>query len=147
MMMSPRAVIPLGALWLLTCGPPEGGSPPKSDQRDEEFSRKRFCAEIGRTRLAEDNREKHPEAALFSYTKVYADWCYSKTLNTCIYSSTLAIADKKKGEETPIFLQSREVVDLLTNRTLVALSLLEASDQTKVAGYDKKQRELFKECQ
>lgn len=138
-----KTAILLAAFWLLTCGRSDNGNLDKTPSQEEEFARKRFCAEIGRARLAEDNREK-PDATLF--TKVYAEWCYNKHLNTCIYSSTTTIAGKKDGESTPTFLESREIIDLLTNQSIVSLPLKNVNDRADSAEYEKRRTELLKEC-
>jgi hypothetical protein len=139
------ALIGVGLLWLLACRLPDGDNSAKASLRNEEFARKRFCAEIARTRLAEDNQEKYPNTGLLN--RVDSEWCYSKSLNTCIYSSTTVIAGKREAGASPSFLQSRETIDLLTNHSLASLSLKEEPDQAESAKYEKRKRELFKECQ
>jgi hypothetical protein len=80
---------------------------------------------------------------------VTAHWCYSTTLNTCIYESvnSVVISNPQAPNERPqMMVMSRSAVDLLTNQTLFGVIGTEESPE-KISEYAKKLEELLKTCQ
>ncbi|HWN12197.1 MAG TPA: hypothetical protein VNO50_23475 [Pyrinomonadaceae bacterium] len=117
----------------------------RSTSSEEDFERKRACAEAGRVRLEEETRKEHQDIEPL----VSAHWCYSTTLNTCIYESDkrVVIRNPKSPNERPqMIFMSRSAVDLLTNQTLFGV-VGENESPEKHSDYAKKLAELFKTCQ
>lgn len=123
-------------LCLYACGK-SGEGLALSGDLERQFERKQFCADLGRTRLAEEIRREQGLTPL-----VKAEWCFSSKLNTCIYSSVRTLVDSRDD----VVLQTRGSIDLLTNRVLLALSPPNDSPE-EVAEYNRKREDLFSHCQ
>jgi hypothetical protein len=108
------------------------------DPLQEAFARKRTCAEFGRARLADDKKSTpRPFTELVS-----AEWCYSTTLHTCIYSSEIYFR-ALDGEVKQAF----ATIDLLTNHEILGFGATLNPSADTVEGYQEKRQELFSKCQ
>jgi hypothetical protein len=132
--------------WLVACGQPGGKPKEDSAKRNSDFSLKRFCAQAARTHLAEDKQAPSDSGLRRS---IHAEWCYSKRLNTCIYSKTEVLtgnSQQGRAAEPPPMVVFRETIDLLTNRPLASVPFSPQNPEATSAEYDRKKGELFKEC-
>ena len=104
----------------------------RTDVQEKAFARKRLCAALGRARLAEDQKEEEDVPALLRPV-LFTEWCYSPTRNTCIYFVEMHYLRAKPVE------MHFEIIDLLTNRTVVA-----TRDWSE---YQEKKQTLFATCE
>ncbi len=81
--MRPQAALSLGLLvFLLSCNPHTQDRASSSTTAEQAFARKRACYQLGQARLAKDQADDPGPGILID-----GEWCYQKTLNTCIYAS------------------------------------------------------------
>jgi len=144
--MSSKHITILLVQAVLACSACGGRDAKKADLggRENEFQKKRVCAELGRQRLALDSRKQEEGVT----PAVSGEWCYSTTLNTCIYSATVNIwvAPKDPNAMEQLALSMQSTVDLLTNRTLISANRTK-STRAELAEYETKRKELFDKCQ
>jgi hypothetical protein len=138
------AALLLLALTCLACGGREAKEA-ESKNREHEFQKKRVCAELGRQRLVLDSREEEEEEISYA---VRAEWCYSTTLNTCIYSNThdVVFTPRDRNQMATIVMSTQATIDLLTNRTLFSADRTKSS-RAELEQYEKKRHDLFSKCQ
>jgi hypothetical protein len=126
------------------CGEREVGKN-SSSSRGNNFQKKRICAELGSRRLALDRRKDEDEPEWVSRA-VRAEWCFSTELNTCIYSSKEDVMFTPDTEAIPkVVMSVQATIDLLTNRTLITVEGVKAS-QAEIVEYEKKRQGLFSKC-
>jgi hypothetical protein len=144
--MRRRYIAILLALPVLVCSACGGRDAKKAEfeRREDEFQKKRICAELGRQRLALDSREE--EKGITRTAR--AEWCYSIALNTCIYSGTVDIfvAPSDSNEMEKLVLSLQSTVDLLTNRTLISANRTKSS-RAELEEYERRKSEFFSKCQ